>query len=124
MVSAVAEAPASARPIEAVAAGLEAAGAFFNVARRDYARQRQAIIGANAVLRERELIKLSSLTSAIAETLRRRGVPDAAANLSAETGIGVFRVAFERWVDNTNEQDWSTLVDDALAQLKKLIAAR
>jgi AcrR family transcriptional regulator len=124
IVSAVAAAPASARPIEAVAVGLAAAGAFFTTDRREYSRRRQAIIGSNPELRERELIKLASLGTAIADTLRRRGLQDPAASLSAEAGMGVFRVAFERWVDKTNEQDWSALVSESLTHLKELIAAR
>jgi AcrR family transcriptional regulator len=123
IVGAVAAAPASDTPIEAVAAGLEVAGTFFNAERRDYSRRRQAVIVANPELRERELVKLASLGSALAETLRRRGVSDPAASLCAEAGMGVFRVAFERWVDKTVEQDWSTLVEESLAGLKELIAA-
>ncbi len=60
------------------------------------ARQRQAIIAASAELQERELIKLASLAAALAEALRRRGVDDPAASLTAEAGIAVFKVAFER----------------------------
>ena len=70
LVSTVASAPDSAAPIDAVAAALEAAGAVLQE-RRDYARQRQAIIAANAELQERELIKLASLAAAIADALRR-----------------------------------------------------
>ena len=66
LVSTVASAPDSAAPIDAVAAALEAAGALLQE-RREFARQRQAIIAANAELQERELIKLASLASALAE---------------------------------------------------------
>src|SRR5262249_21947358 len=59
MVSAVANAPESAAPIDAVAAGIEATGGFLQD--RDYSRRRQAIIAANTVLQERELIKMASL---------------------------------------------------------------
>src|SRR6266576_2542870 len=55
LVSAVADAPDSVAPIDAVAAALGAAGALLQE-RREYARQRQAVIAANAELRERELI--------------------------------------------------------------------
>jgi AcrR family transcriptional regulator len=123
IVSALANAPAVAAPIDAVAIGLEAAGRFFTAERREYSRRRQAIISANAELRERELIKLASLTSTIATALRRRGVSDSAASLTAEAGMGVFRVAFERWVEKTNEQDWADLVKESLAHLKTIIAA-
>ena len=68
-------------------------------ARARLARQRQAIITANAELRERELIKLASLSAALAEALRERGVADPAASLAAEIGIAVFKIAFERWID-------------------------
>ncbi|HEX7199411.1 MAG TPA: helix-turn-helix domain-containing protein, partial [Dongiaceae bacterium] len=83
LVNAVAGAPPSAPPIEAVAAGLLAAGAAFNEERRDYSRRRQAIITANAELRERELIKMAALASGLAAALRRRGVTDPAASLTA-----------------------------------------
>ena len=42
--------------------------------------------------------------------LRRRGVEDPAASLTAEAGIAVFRIAFERWV---NETDGKTCRDSS-----------
>jgi AcrR family transcriptional regulator len=123
LVRAVAGAPSSAAPLEAVAAGLLAAGAAFNNERRDYSRRRQSIIAANAELRERELIKLAAIASAIAEALRTRGVSDPAASLTAEAGIAVFRVAFDRWIDASNELAWSELVRSSLAELKVLVAS-
>jgi AcrR family transcriptional regulator len=123
LVSNVAAAPDSIAPIDAVGAALEAAGALLQQ-RRDYARQRQAIIAANAELQERELIKLASLASAIAGTLRRRGVSDAAAGLAAEAGIAVFKIAFERWVQATNQRDLPELIRDSLDELKAVTAGR
>jgi AcrR family transcriptional regulator len=123
LVSNVAAAPDSIAPIDAVGAALEAAGALLQQ-RREYARRRQAIIAANAELRERELIKLASLASAITDTLRRRGVSDPAASLSAEAGIAVFRIAFERWVDETNQRDLPELIRDSLDELKAVTAGK
>src|SRR6266700_856332 len=77
LVSIVGNAPDSAAPIDMVAAALEAAAALLQE-RREYSRQRQAVIAANAELQERELIKLASLSAALASTLRQRGVPDTA----------------------------------------------
>ena len=74
LVSTLANAPAAAAPINSVVAALATATAPLQE-RRDYARRRQAVIVANAELRERELIKLASWAAALAETLRRRGVP-------------------------------------------------
>src|ERR1700722_9968384 len=121
LVSTVAGAPESATPIDAVATGIEAAAALLQE-RRGFARQRQSIIAANRELQERELIKLASLASAIADTLRRRGVTEPAASLSAEAGIAVFRIAFERWVDESNEQDLPLLIRESLDELKAVTA--
>jgi len=49
-------------------------------------RQRHTVIAANTELRERELIKLASLASALADTLRRRGVRDPAGDADRRDG--------------------------------------
>jgi len=119
----VAEAPASAAPLDAVAAALDAVAPMFEE-RREFAVRRQQIIAANPELQERELIKLASLSRAVAEALRRRGVGDAAATLTAEAGITVFRVAFERWVDEGNQQPLQELMRESLDELRAVAAAR
>ena len=123
LVSNVAAAPDSIAPIDAVGAALEAAGALLQQ-RREYARQRQSIIAANAELQERELIKLASLASAIADALRRRGVADPAASLTAEAGIAVFKIAFERWITETGQRDLPHLIRESLDELKAVTAGR
>jgi AcrR family transcriptional regulator len=121
LVSAVAGAPDSAPTIEVVALAVESVGALLQE-RREYARRRQTVIAASAELRERELIKLASLAVVIADALRRRGVPDPAASLSAEAGIAVFRVAFERWVEGTERRDLPQLIRESLAELRAVTA--
>jgi AcrR family transcriptional regulator/GNAT superfamily N-acetyltransferase len=121
IVSAVADAPDSAAPIDAVASALEAAGALLQE-RREYARQRHAVIAANAELRERELIKLASIGSAMAEVLRRRGVKDPAASLTAEAGIAVFRIAFEGWISGTSQRDLPQFIRASLNELRAVTA--
>jgi AcrR family transcriptional regulator len=123
LVSTVASAPASAAPIDAVAAALEAAGASLQE-RHEHARQRQAIINANPELRERELIKLATLASAIAEALRHRGVSHPAASLTAEAGIAVFKVAFERWVSDPGQPDLPKIIRQSLDDLRAVTAAK
>jgi AcrR family transcriptional regulator len=122
LVGAVARAPAARSPVDAVAAGLEAVAALLQQRQAD-SHQRQAIIAANAELRERELIKLASLSAALAETLRARGVPEPDARLAAEVGIGVFRIAFDRWVDPESEQTFPQLIRESLDHLRALTAA-
>ena len=121
MVSAVAEAPAAAAPIDAVMAALAAAGDLLQQ-RRDFARQRHAVIVANAELRERELIKMATLASALADALRGRGVTDPAASLTAEAGVAVFRVAFERWVGAPDPSDLPSVMRASLDELKAVTA--
>jgi AcrR family transcriptional regulator len=121
LVATVANAPASLAPIDAVGEGLGAVAAQLQE-RREFARQRQRIIAASAELRERELIKLASWSTALADTLRRRGVQDRDASLSAEVGIAIFRIAFDRWIDDTNQQEFPQLVQESLDHLKALTA--
>jgi AcrR family transcriptional regulator len=123
LVSAVAGAPDSMAPIEAVAVALEGAGALLQE-RREYSRQRQAVIAANASLQERELIKLASLASALAAALRQRGVTGPAASLAAEAGIAVFKIAFERWVGGTSQPDLPQLIRESFDDLKAVTAGK
>jgi len=77
---------------------------------------------ANPELQERELIKLAAWATALADVLRRRGVPDPAAALAAETGIAVFRIAWERWTDEGNQRDFSQLINESFDELKAVTA--
>jgi AcrR family transcriptional regulator len=117
LVGAVNDAPTNEAPIEVVVSALERSGEMFDD-RRDGARQRQAVIAANAQLRERELIKLASLASALAKALVQRGVSTVTADLAAQAGVAVFAVAFERWVDESNEVDLATLIRASFNELK------
>jgi AcrR family transcriptional regulator len=113
----VASAPASLAPIDAVGEALQATVEFF-VDRREHASRRQAVIAANPSLQERELIKLSALAAAVARALRTRGVADPAAMLTAEAGVAVFKIAFELWVNQSDDRDLSVLMRETLDQLK------
>lgn len=86
------------------------------------ARRRQGIINANDELRERELIKLASLSAALAETLRGRGVPEPAASLTAETGIAVFKVGFERWIAASEDRAMAPVMRELLDEFKVVAA--
>ncbi len=117
LVTTVAEAPASVSPFDAIAVAVEAAGALLQE-RREGAQVRQSIIAANPELQERELIKLASLASAMAEALRLRGIKEPAASLAAEAGIAVFRISFERWIVETNRRAFPELIRESIAELK------
>ncbi|WNG14117.1 TetR family transcriptional regulator [Cystobacter fuscus] len=122
IVESIAGAPQTMAPLDAVTIALETTAPMFEE-RRARSRTRQALIAAHAELRERELIKLSSLASAIAESLRGRGVARPAATLIAEAGIAIFKSAFERWVEDLQEHDLSHHVRGALEELRLVTAA-
>jgi MftR C-terminal domain len=121
MVAALAAAPPSAGPMDAIAAALLTAAELF-ADRRDYSRRRQAVIAVTPELRERELIKMASLATAFAAALRQRGVAPTVASLAAETGVAVFRVAFERWVTAQDNAQLTEFMRRTLADLAGLNA--
>jgi hypothetical protein len=81
-----------------VTAAVLSSAEFFERLPREEARRRSAVIASTPELQERELIKMAALTAALADALRNRGVDHDVAALAAETGVGVFKVAFERWI--------------------------
>jgi hypothetical protein len=65
-----------------------------------------------------------SLASAMADALRRRGVAEPAASLTAEAGVAVFKVSFARWTDETNQRDLSQLIRESLDELNAVTAGK
>ena len=120
-VDSIVDAPDSMSPIDAVGAALAAAGPIFE-GRHKHARRRQAVIAANPRLQERELIKLSSIASAIAGGLRRRGVAEPAAKLTTEAGVAVFKVAFDRWINEGRRDQLPHFIRESLDELKAMAA--
>jgi AcrR family transcriptional regulator len=123
MVSALEQADADAPAIEAVAAALRAPADFFADDRRPYSRLRSTVIATNAELRERELIKLARLATALADGLRRRGIGEPDASLMGEAAIAVFRVAFAQWIAEPEQRSYDAIVDESLARLKSLFGS-
>src|ERR1700722_15172840 len=122
-ISGVAGAPDSAAPIEAVAEALYAAAAMFQ-AHEDGVRRRAAIIAAHPDLRERELVKLTTVAAAVADALRRRGVGDPAASPTAEAGLAVFRIPFAAWIAAPAGPDLAQLITESLDELRAVAAGK
>jgi hypothetical protein len=72
-------------------------------------------------LRERDLAKAASLTEALAEALRQRGVPDRLAGLAAHTGWATFHQAAQAWIDDPS-QSLDTHLTRAFDDLRALSA--
>ena len=120
-VGAVTAAPADATPVDAIAAGLYAAGDLLQ-GRAELAPQRQAIIDAHPELQERELIKMARLGAAAAAALRDRGVAEPAATLTADTGVAVLRIAFARWLAEGVTRPLPEIMRETLGELAALYA--
>ena len=119
---AITGAPASATPIDVIAAALEAVAAIFAQDRLESVRLRQAVVAEHRDLQERELLKRATLTATIADGLRERGLTGQAVSLAAELGNFAFRTTFARWVDPANKQKFAELAHDTLDELKAALA--
>jgi AcrR family transcriptional regulator len=119
MVGAVTAAPEGSTPMEAVAAALAASVAPLT---RDpaFSRRRHQVVTANADLRERELMKMDWLASALTDALVARGTEEHRARLAAASGIAVFRIAWQRWVTGPEDADLGILLEQTLAELGAL----
>ena len=117
LAAAVADADEGASPVEAIAAGLDAVAAEFQD-RREAVAQRARIVAAHAELQERELMKLASWSAALEGVLHERGLSRTTAKLLAEVSVAVFRAAYQRWLDEGSEREFSGTIHEALAELE------
>lgn len=122
-VDGLAIAPADASPFDAVGAALRAVGGALADGQQR-ARRRSRVIAAHTELRERELVKLASVASALAAALRGRGVPQPLAAVSAEAAVAAFRTAFDRWVADGETRSLPALLEEALAALRTFAAGQ
>jgi len=93
----IAEAPADARPLEAVAAGLVRASTAMGPISREIAPRLKAAVAASTELQERDALKSVSLAAAMTAALTARGVPDPVAALASELGVLAFKRGYAEW---------------------------
>ncbi|HEX8007677.1 MAG TPA: helix-turn-helix domain-containing protein [Trebonia sp.] len=127
LADAIAAAPDSATPFQAVAAALDAVAATFTDDRRDFSARLRAVIADSSELQERAAFKRAAfkraaLAEAMTDALHKRGVPDPAASLAAELGARAFYRAFDHWSDPTNQQTLADLARQTLDELRAAIA--
>lgn len=123
MRDAILEAPASATPLEAVTAGLDALTVTFTPAQREYGPRINAVTAASNELRERAALKRSDLTAAVAEALRTRDVPPLIAVVTAELAVLAIYTAFDTWCTPGCTSTYTELARAALLQLHAAAAA-
>ncbi|MEV7093439.1 helix-turn-helix domain-containing protein [Amycolatopsis sp. NPDC051045] len=123
LAGAIAAAPATATPIEAVTQAMDAAGRkAFTPDRREFSALRRSVIAAHAELQERDALKGLALTAAMTDALRERGVPDVTARVAAELGALAMKIAYERWIAAAAE-DFGEAARRALDEVRAAIAS-
>jgi AcrR family transcriptional regulator len=95
----IAEAPPTASPLEAVAAGLERASSAMGPMNHELAPRLKAAIAASAELQERDALKSVGLAAAMTNALVARGVPDPIAHLAGEIGVLAFKRGYAEWLE-------------------------
>jgi AcrR family transcriptional regulator len=117
----VVEANADLDAIDAAVLGLTRAGLGLT-GYRAYARARQELIASSTELRERDLIKMASLVSAITEALGRRHISPRTAALAAQAAVTIFNTAYADWITD-GTAGLHTLMLRSLADLRQAIGA-
>jgi AcrR family transcriptional regulator len=118
----IAEAPETASPLEAVAAGLERASSAMGPMNRELGPRLKAAIAASTELQERDALKSVGLAAAMTSALAARGVPDAIAHLAGEMGVLAFKRGYARWLEADRDTEGG-LAPYTAAALQDLRAA-
>lgn len=112
-------APAEATAPEALTHALDRIGReVFTPARREFSARRQAVIDANPDLREREALKGLGLTAAMIDALKSRGASDLTARVAAQLGGLAWKIAYERWSDPANGDEFGEVARQSLAEVR------
>ncbi|MGH3298251.1 MAG: TetR family transcriptional regulator [Trebonia sp.] len=82
-----------------------------------YALGRRELIASSPELQERNLIKMASLTAAVAAALRARHAPAMTAAFAAQAAVAVFNAAYDEWADDTTA-DFAALMQQSLSDLR------
>ncbi|WIV53082.1 TetR family transcriptional regulator [Amycolatopsis nalaikhensis] len=120
LTQAVADAPDGLPPLDVLLRAFRGAARILED-NRPFSEPRLAVIAATPALRERELAKHASLTAALGEALRQRGVDARRADLAAQTGWATFQHAAEAWIEDPS-RSLDTHLSEAFADLRALSA--
>jgi len=112
-------APPTATPLEAIGHALDAVGSqAFTPGLREFSARRRAVIAANPELQEREALKGLALVVSMTGALKQRGVPDLTARVAADLGALTLKIAYERWSDETDGDEFSEVARRTLSELQ------
>jgi len=119
LTQAIQEAPADAGPLDALLATLGDAARVFRP--KELLRTRERVINANLQLRERELVKMDALYTALVSALRARGADETTARIATDIAISIWRVAADRWLHG-DDSTFAAEVRDATRHLRRIAA--
>jgi AcrR family transcriptional regulator len=89
----------------------------------EIARARRALIDSSQELRERDLMKMASMTEAVAEALARRGTPRRDAILISQAATTVFTTGVDEWAREP-EHGLAAAIQDALSDLRAVLGPK
>jgi AcrR family transcriptional regulator len=120
----IAEAPASATPMEIIADNFGAVAAAQFAGGAELFRARKAVIDSDEGLHERELRKISALSDAMHAGFVDRGIDPLTATLVAQVTVTVFGTSIGRWLQQKDGDAASlaVLLRDTLGALRTLLA--
>lgn len=121
----IAEAPPTAGPMDAVAAGLDRAAHAMGPMNRELGPRLQAAIASSAELQERDTLKRVGLAADMTAALEARSVPSPVAHLAAEIGALAFKQGFAEWLegDPSADDELAPYVARALTELRAASAS-
>ncbi len=119
LTQAIQEAPDDAGPLDALLAALGDAARVFRP--KELLRTRERVINANLQLRERELVKMDALYTALVSALRARGADETTARIATDIAISIWRVAADRWLHG-DDSTFAAEVLDATRHLRRIAA--
>jgi AcrR family transcriptional regulator len=119
----IADAPAGASPLEAVAAGLKRASDTMGPMNRELGPRLKAAVAASTELQERDALKSVSLAEAMTTALTARGVPGPTAALAGELGVLAFKRGYAAWSESDAPGGLAPYTSAALDELRAASAS-
>ncbi|WP_134664359.1 MULTISPECIES: TetR/AcrR family transcriptional regulator [unclassified Amycolatopsis] len=120
----IADAPADASPLEAVAEGLRRAATAMGPMNRELAPRLKAAVAASTELQERDALKSVGLAAAMTAALTSRGLPEATAALASELGVLAFKRGYFAWSESDRrDADPAEFLVAALEELRAASAS-
>jgi AcrR family transcriptional regulator len=116
----VAEAPDGLTPVEVLLHTFRRTATILEE-NRPFSEPRLALIATTPTLHERDLAKGATMAATITQGLRRRGVDDRLADLTAHAGWAAFHHAAQNWLDDP-ERGLDTYVQRAFDDMSALFS--